>query len=124
MKFLIAEARRTSLRFYNRNLRLTVQADTSKCGLGATLLQQGEPIAFASKSVSYKEQIYANIERGLLAVVFAHEHFKTYLQGKEFTIHSEHKPLEMIALKKLIAAPPRLQRVLLYLQPFYYTIKY
>ena len=109
---------------YKRNLPLTVQADAGKHGLGAALLQQGEPVAFASKSLSETEQRYANIERELLAVVFACERFKTYVLGRDFTVESDHKPLEMIALKNLVAAPPRLQRMLLRLQPFNCTIKY
>ena len=40
LKSLIAEAHKRSLKFYNRNLPLTVQADASKHGLGAALLQQ------------------------------------------------------------------------------------
>ena len=124
LKSLIAEAQKRSLKFYNRNLPLTVQADASKHGLGAALLQQGQPVAFASKSLSDTEKRYANIERELLSVVFACEHFQTYLLGREFTVESDHKPLEMIALKNLVAAPPRLQRMLLRLQPFDCNIKY
>ena len=124
LKSLIAEAQKRSLKFYNRNLPITVQADASQLGLGAALLQEGYPIAFASKTLSETEQRYANIERELLAVVFACERFRTYLLGREFIIESDHKPLEMIALKNLMAAPPRLQRMLLRLQPFDCTIKY
>ena len=102
----------------------SVQADASKHGLGAALLQQGEPVAFAFKSLSETEQRYANIERELLAVVFACKRFKTYVLGRDFTVESDHKPLEMIALKNLVAAPPRLQRMLLRLQLFNCTIKY
>ena len=100
LKSLIAEAQKRSLKFYNRNLPLTVQADASKHGLGAALLQQGQPVAFASKSLSDTEKRYANIERELLSVVFTCERFQTYLLGREFTVESDHKPLEMIALKK------------------------
>ena len=63
LKSLIAEAQKRSLKFYNRNLPLTVQADASKHGLGSALLQQGQPVAFASKSLSDTEKRYANIER-------------------------------------------------------------
>ena len=62
LKSLIAEKQKRSLKFYNRNLPLTVPADASKHGLGAAL-QPGEPVAFASKSLSETEQRYANIER-------------------------------------------------------------
>ena len=57
-------------------------------------------------------------------MVFACERFKTYVLGRDFTVESDHKPLEMIALKNLVAAPPRLQRMLLRLQHFNCTIKY
>ena len=124
LKSLITEAQKGSLKFYNRNLPLTVQADDSEHGLGAALLQQGESVAFASKSLSETEQQYTNIERELLAVVFVYEWFKTYVLGWDFTVESDHEPLEMIALKNLVAAPPRLQRMLLRQQPSNYTIKY
>ena len=42
LKSLIAEAQKRSLRFYNRNLPFTVQADASKHGLGAALLQPSQ----------------------------------------------------------------------------------
>jgi hypothetical protein len=46
------------------------------------------------------------------------------LYGKHFTVESDHKPLEMIHLKNLSAAPQRLQRMLLRIQPYDLTITY
>ena len=103
---------------------MIVQADASLRGLGACLIQDGKPIAFASKSLSGAESHYANIERELLAVVFACIRFNTYLQGHRFTVQSEHKPLEMIHLKSLHNAPPHLQRMLLQLQKYDMKIEY
>ena len=48
----------------------------------------------------------------------------TYLYGRAFTIHSDHKPLEVICGKPISAAPPRLQRMLLKIQDYDYTVKY
>ena len=93
---------------------MIVQADASLGGLGTCLIQDGKPIAFASKSLTGAESHYANIERELLAVVFACIRFNTYLQGRRFTVQSDHKPLEMIHLKSMHNAPPRLQRMLLH----------
>ena len=63
------------MRYYDRNLLVTVQADASLRGLGACLIQKHEGkdqlIAFASKSLTDVETRYANIERELLAIVFA-----------------------------------------------------
>ena len=75
VKTLIAKANTTQLRYYDRNLLVTVQADASLRGLGACLIQKhkgkDQPIAFASKSLTDAETRYANIEWELLAIVFA-----------------------------------------------------
>ena len=92
--------------------------------MGAVLLQEGRPIAYASKSLTDTEKRYANIDRELLAVVFGAERFRTYVYGKHFVVESDHKPLEMIQLKNLMAAPTRLQRMLLRIQHYDITIKY
>ena len=103
---------------------MSLQVDASNKGLGTVLLQEGKPIAFASKALTEMEQRYANIERELLAVDFGCERFRTYLYGCKFQVKSDHKPLEMISLKNLIAAPPRLQRMLLRLQEYDLSIIY
>ena len=110
------------LRYYDRNLPVTVQADASLRGLGACLIQkhnrEDQPIAFASKSLTDVETRYANIERELLAIVFACQHFSIYLLRRNFIVESDHKPLEMIAMKNLANAPPHLQRMLLELHRY------
>ena len=128
IKSLIAKANNTPLRYYDRRLPVTVQADASLRGLGACLMQKcnrdDQPIAFASKSLTDTDTRYANIERELLAIVFACQWFSTYLLGRSFVAESDHKPLEMIAMKNLANVPPRLQRMLLELQRYDVTIKY
>ena len=124
IKSLILKANETPLRYYDRTQPVTVQADASLRGLGACLIQDNRPIAFASKSLTGAESRYANIERELLAIVFACQRFSTYLLGRSFVAETDHKPLEMIALKNLANAPPRLQRMLLQLQRFDVTIRY
>ena len=124
IKHLLKRATAKPLGYYDRRKEVTVQADASLRGLGACLVQNGRPIAFASKSLTGAESRYANIKRELLAVVFACIHFNTYLQGRSFTVQSDHKPLEMIHLKSLHNAPPRLQRMLLQLQKYDMTIQY
>ena len=113
-----------TLSYFDPRAETQVQVDASSHGLGAVLLQNGRPIAFASKSLSDCERHYANIEREMLAVVFGCERFHTYVYGKRFRIQSDHKPLEMIHLKNLAAAPQRLQRMLLRIQPYDIVIKY
>ena len=114
----------TTLKYFDPSAESVIQVDASSRGLGAVLMQKGKPIAFASKSLGDAETRYANIEREMLAVVFGCERFHTYVFGKSVTIESDHRPLEMIHLKNLSAAPLRLQRMLLRIQPYAITIRY
>ena len=109
IKDLIAKSATKPLRYYDRRKPVTVQADASQRGLGACLLQDGQPIAYASKSLTDTETRYTNIERELLAIVFTCQQFNTYVLGWAFTVESDHKPLEMIHQKSLASAPSRLQ---------------
>ena len=58
----LVKATENSLKYFSENLPITVQADVSSEDLGRAPLQQGQPIAFASKRVSDTEKCYANIE--------------------------------------------------------------
>ena len=116
--------RDVTLAYFDPQAESVIQVDASSRGLGAVLIQHGKPIAFASKSLSDCEQRYANIEREMLAVVFGCERFHMYVYGKSFVIESDHKPLEMINLKNLAAAPQRLQRMFLRVQPYDFVLRY
>ena len=113
-----------TLSYYDSKKATILEVDSSMTGIGAALIQDGKPIAFASKSMTDTESRYANIERELLAVVFALERFHTYIYGKPVLVQSDHKPLENIQYKNLSKAPPRLQRMLLRIQPYNCTIQY
>ena len=112
------------LKFYDVTKPVTISCDASKSGLGAVICQDGKPVAFASRSMTDPETRYAQIEKELLAVLFALERFNQYVYGKDVTVESDHRPLEFIMKKPLSAAPPRLQRMLLRLQKYTFTLKY
>lgn len=112
------------LPYFDPSKPATLEVDASQKGLGACLLQDDRPVAFASKSLSECQSNYSNIERETLALVFGVTRFHTYLFGKEFTVISDHKPLEMIWRKPLTSAPPRLQRLLVRLQGYDMTVTY
>ena len=94
------------LTYFDSSKPIVLQVDASLQGLGAALLQDDKPVAFASKALTKTETCYANIEREMLAVVYGCERFHTYLFDRNFTVHSDHKLLESIHLKHLTAAPP------------------
>jgi hypothetical protein len=112
------------LRYYDVTKPVILQTDASSKGLGAVLLQDGFPIAYASRSMTATQVRYAQIEKELLAVVFACERFHQYIYGKTVEVHSDHKPLESILKKPLATAPARLQRMLLRLQKYDINLVY
>ena len=113
-----------TLRYFDPLLPVTIKVDASQVGLGAVLLQNNKPIAFASKALTDAECRYANIEREMLAVVFGVERFHTYIYGWSFMIESDHKPLESSSRKNLADMPAQLQHMMLCLQGYDFTIHY
>ena len=101
------------LKYNNPKEELTVQCDASDKGLGAALIQKGQPIAFASHALTDPETCCTQIEKDMLAVVFTLNKFDQYIYGRPVTVQSDHKPLSAIASKSLRSAPKRLQGMLL-----------
>ena len=112
------------LRYYDVSKEVTLQCDASQSGLGAALLQEDHPVAFASRALTTSERNYAQIEKELLTIVHACERFDQYLYSREVTVETDHKPLEVILKKPLITAPKRLQRMMMRLQNYQLKVDY
>lgn len=69
------------LKYYNIQEEVTLQCDASQSGLGAAMMQNGQPVAYALQALTLMETRYAQIEKELLAVVFACDHFDAYIYG-------------------------------------------
>ena len=59
-----------------------------------------------------------------MAIVFRAEKFHQYTYGRKVGVESDHKPLESIYKKPLVAAPKRLQQMLLRLQKYDLDIRF
>ena len=70
-----------------------IQCNASNKGLGAVLLQESKPVMYVSRALTQMEQRYLNIERELLAIVFAIERLNHYTFGRTITVQSDHQPL-------------------------------
>lgn len=116
--------RESVLRYFDDKKGVTLQCDASESGLGATIMQEGQLVAFSSRALSNTEKNYAQIEKELLSIVHGCMRFDQYVYGREVTIQTDHKPLENIFRKPLLSAPKRLQRMLLHLQKFNLKIVY
>ena len=119
-----AIAKPTILAYYDVKLEVTITCDASKDGLGAACLQNGKPIHYISRAMTSTETNYAQIEKELLAVVFACDKFKHYIYGRPVTIETDHQPLITIMRKPLNQAPTRLQKMLMKLQRYDCTLVY
>ena len=120
----VATAER-SLAYYEVNKPVVVQCDASTLGLGATLMQDGRPVAYASIYLTKCEQNYAPIGLECLAIVFACRKFDQFIYGHpSVIIHSDHRQLESIFKKSMIEARKRLQRMPLAVQRYDIKVVY
>jgi len=101
------------LQYFDTSKKTTLQVDACKSGLGAVLLQDDHPVAYASRALSEAEQNYPQIDKELLAIVFGCEKFHSYVYGRPVDIQTDHNPLVSIVKKELYKASPRLQKLLL-----------
>ena len=66
------------LAYFDKTKKHTIQCNVSRKGFGAVLLQESKPVMYVSRALTETEQRYSNIERELLAIVFALERLNHY----------------------------------------------
>lgn len=113
------------LSLYSPEAPVVLSVDASSVALGAVLLQNDRPVEFASLTLTETQTRYAQIEKEMLAIVFAVERFRQYIYGRsDVIVHSDHKPLEALFNKPLVAVPARLQRMMMRVQGFDIKVVY
>ena len=80
IKKMISEA--LVLKFFDPKASVAIQCDASDRGLGACFLQDVQPVAYASRSMTETESHYAQIEKEMLTIVFAVERFEQCVYGR------------------------------------------
>lgn len=70
-----------------------IETDASNHGVGAVLLQQGHPLAFISKPLGPRTQGLSAYEKEYMAILYAVEQWRVYLQLAEFLIYTDQKSL-------------------------------
>ena len=93
------------LKYFDPSVEAVLQCDASQHGLGACLMQNGQPVAYASRSLTETDCNYVQMEKELLAIVFGVEKFESYLYGRKFKVETDYKPLDLILKKSLLSAP-------------------
>ena len=82
-------------------LPFTVTTDASDFAVSAVLSQdQGngpQPVAFTSRKMNNHEKRYATHEKETLAVMHALKKWLVYLEGRHFTVYTDHATLRHFA---------------------------
>ena len=89
----------------NPNKVYILHTDASDYAMGAILMQEDDNgdlhvVAYASKTFSDTESRYDTTEREALAIIWALEHFNTYVEGHQYTIITDHQALSFIKQSK------------------------
>lgn len=123
VKALVSDV--NTLRYYDATEPLIVECDASCFGLGVAVFQRKGVIGYASRTLTKTERNYAQIEKEMLAILFACVKFDQLIVGNPMvTVKTDHKPLVNIFRKPLLSAPRRLQHMLLNLQRYNLRIEF
>ena len=77
-----------------------------------------QPLAFFSHKLSPTEQHYCTFDRELLGAYATVKHFRWLLEGRQFTLFTDHKPLTSSLHQIDVACPERQQRQLAFIVEF------
>ena len=92
-----ALAATTLLHHPRTGANLSVTTDASNYAIGAVLEQRGpagwEPLAFYSAKLQENQRMWPPYDRELLAIFKATRHFRPMLDGRAFTVYTDHQSL-------------------------------
>lgn len=102
--------------------------DASQYAVGAALNQMIDnkpvPIGFFSRKLSQTQTRYSTFDRELLAAFLAVLHFKPYIEGRNVTLFTDHKPLQSAFSSQQPAKSDRQQRHLSTLTEYISDVQY
>lgn len=115
------------LEIYDKDLPIKIFTDASLEGIGAILKQtqldgKDKPVAYFSKKLNESQKRKKAIYLECLAMKEAVKYWQHWLIGKQFTIYSDHKPLENMNIKS--RTDEELGDLIYYLSQYDFTVKY
>lgn len=107
---------------------LRLVTDALDITIGAALQQRAQedwqPLAFLSKKLSNAQTKYSPYDRELLAIYTVVRHFWRILEGRQFTILTDHKPLIYAFMQDPLKSSPRQMRHLEFIGQFTIDIRH
>lgn len=101
---------------------LAIMVDASDFAIGAVLQQKvdssWQPLSFFSRKLNEAQKKYSTYDRELYAAYAAVKQFRHTIEGRSFTLFTDHKPLIYAFNQNLNKASPRQMRHLDYLGQF------
>uniref|UniRef100_A0ABD2W6P9 Reverse transcriptase n=1 Tax=Trichogramma kaykai TaxID=54128 RepID=A0ABD2W6P9_9HYME len=123
-----ALANATALSFHKENAQVRLVTDASTIAAGAVLEQLTDsgwqPLEFFSKKFTTGQRKYAPYDLKLTAIFLAIRHFHHELEGRDFPVYCDHKPLQYAFSQAPEHAPLVRQRQLAYISQYTTCIKY
>ncbi|KAL1446799.1 hypothetical protein WDU94_010884 [Cyamophila willieti] len=109
---------------------LALQVDASDFSIGGVLHQRTtprcswQPLGFFSRKLSSAEKNYSAYDRELLSAFASVKYFKFLLEGRPFTLYTDHKPITFAFKQKLEKASPRQLRQLDFISQYTTDIRH
>jgi hypothetical protein len=99
-----------------------LEADASGNGIGAVLMQRGQPIAYLSKTLGPKAMEASTYEKEAMAILKALKKWKHYFASTALVIRTDQQSLKYINEQRLVEGVQH--KLLIKLLGFNYTIEY
>lgn len=116
------------LAFPSEDLKICVMVDASDSAIGGVLQQltpKGwQPLSFFSRKLDDTQKKYSTYDRELLAAYTVVKYYRHMLEGRDFVIFTDHKPLTFAFTKSSDNATPRQIRQLDFLAQFTSDIRH
>ncbi|GFW99657.1 hypothetical protein TNCV_3418901 [Trichonephila clavipes] len=112
----------TLLRHPIPGAKLSLWTDASDKAVGGSLMQlcqnNWEPVVFLSVKLSKSQQKWSTYDRELLAMYISVKHFRHMLEGRDFIIYTDQKPLMYAFMQNPDKCSPRQWRHLDFISQF------
>ena len=113
-----AISRISTLAWFKSGEESVLQTDASGTAIAAVLMQNGLPVAYASRMLTETEKRYSQLEREFLGIVFGLLKFRQIVLGNSCVVQTDHKAIIALMDKRIDTLPLRLQRWILKIQEF------